>query len=273
MTTFLSRLERLGRTDSTQRVVREWLAAGVAEVCVATADEQHDGRGRHGRAWTAPPGVALLVSSGFRPDRLAARHAWRLGAIVALAMLDAAEDVAGLRDGALGLKWPNDVVIDGPDGTLRKIAGVLGESALEGDLVASAVVGIGVNTDWPAATFPAQLAASMSSLHEASGGRPIDREALLEGWLGRLEPRYEALADGVFDAGGWTTRQRTTGRRVEVDTGSSVIFGRGVGVDPASGALLVEEPGVAAPRAVGTGEVLRCRIIERPRLQVLDGQP
>ena len=270
MTAFLSRLERLGRIDSTQRVVRDWLAAGAAEVCAATADEQDDGRGRQGRVWTAPAGAALLVSAGFRPTWLPARHAWRLGAIVALAMLDAAEDVAGLRDGALALKWPNDLVVDGPDGTLRKVAGVLGESALEGDRVASAVIGIGVNADWPAATFPPHLVGSMSSLREASGGRPIDREALLEGWLGRLEPRYEALRAGVFDAGGWTARQRTTGRRVEVDTGSGLISGRASGVDPESGALLVETAAGGAPLAIGSGEVLRCRIVELPRLAVID---
>ena len=270
MNTFLSRLERLDRIDSTQRVVRDWLAAGAAEVCVATADEQDDGRGRQGRTWTAPAGVALLVSAGFRPTWLPARHAWRLGAIAALAMLDAAEDVAGLRDGALALKWPNDVVVDGPDGALLKLAGVLGESALEGERVASAVIGIGVNADWPAATFPAHLVGSMSSLREASGGRPIDREALFEGWLGRLEPRYEALRAGAFDAGGWTARQRTTGRRVEVDTGSGLISGRASGVDPESGALLVDAAAGRAPLVIGSGEVLRCRIVELPRLSVVD---
>ena len=50
-------------------------------------------------------------------------------------MLDAAEDVAGLRDAALGLKWPNDIVADGADGRLRKVAGVLGEAALDDDRV------------------------------------------------------------------------------------------------------------------------------------------
>jgi BirA family biotin operon repressor/biotin-[acetyl-CoA-carboxylase] ligase len=271
VTPFLARLERLRRTDSTQRVVHDWLAQGIPEVCVATADEQLDGRGRQGRAWTAPAGAALLLSCGFRPTWLKARHAWRLGAIVALAMVDAAEDAAGLRDGALALKWPNDIVVDAPDGGLRKVAGVLGEGILADDRVASAVIGIGVNADWPAETFPAPLAASMSSLREASGGRPIDREALLEGWLARLEPRYEALRDGVFDAGGWTARQRTTGRRVEVDTGAGTITGRGAGVDPESGALLVEPAGEASPVAVGSGEVLRCRILELPRLSVLEG--
>ena len=100
---------------------------------------------------------------------------------------------------------------------LRKVAGVLGEASLDDDRVGSAVVGIGVNGDWPLEHFPADLAPSMTSLRELSGGRPIDRDTLLDAWLDRLEPRYEALRLGRFDAGGWSSRQRTTGHTVEVD--------------------------------------------------------
>jgi len=108
---FLSRLERFERVGSTNDVVRGWLAAGVAEVPVAVADEQTAGRGRSGRTWSAPPGAALLVSAGFRPGWLAPDRTWRLAAIVALAMADAAEDVAGLATDTIRLKWPNDLVV------------------------------------------------------------------------------------------------------------------------------------------------------------------
>ena len=215
---FVSRLERFPSVPSTQPIVRAWLEDGTPEVCIAVADEQTQGRGRLGRTWDAPPGAALLVSAGFRPLDLPARHAWRLAATVALAMLDAAEDVAGLRDASLGLKWPNDIVADGPDGLLRKVAGVLGEAVLDGDRVVTAVIGIGVNADWAASEFPAELAPSMTSLRELSGGRPIDRETLLDAWQDRLEPRYESLRLGRFDSGAWSSRQRTTGELVEVDT-------------------------------------------------------
>ena len=107
-----SRVERFDRVGSTNDVVRGWLAAGTPEVCVAVADEQTAGRGRTGRTWTAPPGAALLLSLGFRPTWLAPERAWRLAATVALAMADAAEDAAGLPDGAVRLKWPNDLVIE-----------------------------------------------------------------------------------------------------------------------------------------------------------------
>ena len=81
------------------------------------------GRGRSGRTWIAPPGRALLLSLGFRPTWLAPGHAWRLAATVSLAMADAAEEAAGLRDRAIRLKWPNDLVIEDvvPDVPRRRV--------------------------------------------------------------------------------------------------------------------------------------------------------
>jgi len=164
--------------------VREWLAAGVGEVCLAVADEQTDGRGRLDRVWQASPGRALLLSAGFRPADLKASHGWRLAAISSLAMLAAATSLLGPTADRLALKWPNDIIAV-HHGRLRKVAGVLSEASLQGERVVSAVVGIGVNVDWAAADYPADLADTMWSLSEASGRRRIDRDALLAAWLER----------------------------------------------------------------------------------------
>jgi BirA family biotin operon repressor/biotin-[acetyl-CoA-carboxylase] ligase len=258
--TFPSRIERLRAVDSTQRIVREWLEAGEAEVCVAVAAYQTAGRGRLDRDWVAPPGAALLLSVGFRPENLEALHSWRLAAVVALAMRDAAEAVAGLPDATLWLKWPNDIVADASDGGLRKVAGVLGESTTSGDRLETAVVGIGVNTDWKMTDFPWAIAPTMTSLRELAGKRPIDNDQLLEAFLDRLEPRYEALVRGHFDAGGWSAAQRTTGRTVVVTVGDDTVTGKGAGVDPETGALLVQ-PELGVLTAIDSGEVIRCRVV------------
>jgi BirA family biotin operon repressor/biotin-[acetyl-CoA-carboxylase] ligase len=259
---FPSRLERLAEVDSTQRVVREWLDAGVPEVAVCVADRQTAGRGRQGRDWQAPAGTALLLSAGFRPPAsVPPRHGWRLAATVALAMLDAAEAAAGLKDDTLWLKWPNDIVAAAGESTgaeLRKVAGVLGEVAIAGERIGSAVVGIGVNVDWAASDFPLDLAPTMTSLRELAGGRPVDREQLLDEFLARLEPRYEALRGGQFDVAGWSRRQVTTGRQVEVALAGAVLRGQAIGVEPESGALLLEVGGEITP--IDSGEVLRCRL-------------
>lgn len=257
---FLSRRERFASVGSTNDVVRGWLAQGVPEVCVAVADEQSSGRGREGRTWSAPPGRGLLLSVGFRPSWLPARQAWRLAAIVSLAMADAAEEVAGLRDRTIRLKWPNDLVVD--DGhAIRKLAGVLGETSGLGSDDPRAVIGIGVNGDWPAGEFPADLADAMTSLRVVAG-RPVDQAQLLDAFLDRLEPRTVALRADRFDVGGWEERQLTNGRRVRLEgADGSVTIVRAVGVDPASGALLVEDGGAPrGERAVLTGEIQHLRL-------------
>ncbi|MEI7744420.1 MAG: biotin--[acetyl-CoA-carboxylase] ligase [Chloroflexota bacterium] len=279
-----SRVEHFPTVGSTNDVVRTWLQGATPEVCVATAGEQTAGRGRLGRTWEAPDGAALLLSAGFRPTWIEPGRSWRIAATVALAMCDAAETVAGLPVGGIRLKWPNDLVIEtsgphalltgdlGPDEaaarlagplSLHKLAGVLGESDGLGTADPRVVVGIGINAGWRRADFPPDLAATMTSLEEASGGRPIDREALLAAFMGHLETRFEALRTGYFDLGTWTGRQVTTGCLVtlEASDGSASEPLLALGVDAEHGALvLADESAPGGERQVHGGEVVRVRL-------------
>ncbi len=93
---------------------------------------------RGGWTWTPPPGVNLTVSVGV-DAHIPAADAWQLAAAAGLAVRDACLVIA-----ALGLKWPNDIVSE--DG--HKVGGVLIETVLDGDAVAAAVIGIGLNVNW-----------------------------------------------------------------------------------------------------------------------------
>ncbi|HEY3163746.1 MAG TPA: biotin--[acetyl-CoA-carboxylase] ligase [Candidatus Limnocylindrales bacterium] len=265
-TAFLSRREHFDRVGSTNDVVRDWLAAGTPEVCLAVAGEQTAGRGRDGRTWQAPPGSGLLFSIGFRPTWLAPNHVWRLPAVVSLAMAEAAETSTSLPSGSIGLKWPNDLVLDDEARFLRhgihrrgtnKLAGVLGETSGLGTADPRVVVGIGVNTNWPRVDFPPDLAPSMTSLFEATDGS-IDNAALLDRFLGALEAGVDELRVGRFDANRWRDRQITTGQLVELqapDGGVELV--NAVGVDADSGALLVGDD--RDPRPVFVGEITHVR--------------
>lgn len=285
-----TRVERFASVTSTNDVVRSWLAAGEPEICLATADAQTAGRGRHGRAWQAPAGAALLASLGFRPTWLAADRVWRLPATVALAMCDAAEDAAGLRDGTVRLKWPNDLVIEvtGPHAVLaghadrdadvasaldrlrgsielRKLAGVLGETDALGTADPRAIVGIGINVDWAAVDFPPELAGSMTSLREVSGGRVVPVADLLEAFRDHVVARMTALRAGFFDVATWAGRQVTTGQLVVLEPAASDDPSetpvRALAVDGASGALVVEDASRAGgERLVHAGEVRHVRL-------------
>jgi BirA family biotin operon repressor/biotin-[acetyl-CoA-carboxylase] ligase len=268
MTSFLARRERFEVVTSTNDVVRDWLATGTPEVCLALAGEQTAGRGREGRRWVAPPGAALLLSLGFRPGWLAPDRAWWLAALVSLAMAEAGEAVAGLPVGTIRLKRPNDLVVARQTGApvttdLRKLAGVLGETDGLGTTRPRVVVGLGINADWEAADFPPDLAGSMTSLREAAGGRPIDLDLLLGGFIARLEPRIDALRAGAFDDAAWADRQLTTGRMVRLEGPGGPETLRAVGVDPRTGALIVEDASVArGERQVLVGEITHVRLAE-----------
>src|ERR1700749_4986810 len=124
------------RTASTNTVARELAAAGAPHGTVVTAGEQTAGRGRQGRAWTAPPDSALLYSAIVRD--LGPRQAV-LPLAVPLAVCETAER---LRPGTrCKVKWPNDVHLDG-----RKLAGILIEARPQDQW---AVGGVGMNLTLP----------------------------------------------------------------------------------------------------------------------------
>ena len=177
-------------------------------------------------------------------------------------MADAAETTTGLPEREIRLKWPNDLVTESAGGDVLKLAGVLGETVGLGTADPRAIVGIGLNADWPAAAFPAELAGRMTSLRELSGGRPVDRATLIERFVERLEDRVVALRAGRFDVAGWVARQLTNGRSVRLEgaDGSTTVV-RALGVDPDSGGLIVADPAAAGGRrTVLTGEIVHLRL-------------
>ena len=174
-------------TDSTNERARALAAAGAPHGTLVTADEQRAGRGRQGRAWTAPPRSAVLMSVVLR----------ELSETLPLA---AAVAVCEALPVEARIKWPNDVWIDG-----RKVAGILVEGRPQEGW---AVLGIGLNV--ATEEFPAELSATSLRL----AGAPLSPEdalaavvSALGDWLprpadrgpGRLAlPRCAARRDGAL---------------------------------------------------------------------------
>jgi len=202
---------------------------GAPEGTLVIADHQTSGRGRLDRRWESPPGSSLLMSLLFRPE-LAPRQAQRLTMICGLAVLDAVEQETGLR---LGLKWPNDVLVNG-----AKVAGILTELGLSGDQVDYVVVGIGLNVNLEPTQLPGDLLMPATSLSEASG-REVARLPLLQAFLLAVEGRYQSLKSGLSPYAEWAERLVTLQKPVTVsDADGEMIEGVAEAVD-ADGALLV----------------------------------
>jgi BirA family biotin operon repressor/biotin-[acetyl-CoA-carboxylase] ligase len=239
------RIEVHEAIGSTNDRARDLIAEPGGEGVAVVAERQLQGRGRRGRTWASPPGVNLLVSVGLRP-RLRASEGWQLGQAAALAARSACSVLA-----PVDVKWPNDLV--DPEG--RKLGGLLVETAVDGESVSEAVVGVGLNVNWRVADMPAELAGTATSLAELTGA-DVDRIALLARLLAELEDEVSALEAGRSPLGRYRAACRTLGSRVEVDLGGRVVRGIASDLDP-TGALVLETRD--GPVTVTSGEVVRAR--------------
>ena len=242
------RVEFHAEIGSTNDRARAALAEVDGDGLAVVADLQTAGRGRRGRGWASPPGANLMVSVGLRPD-LPASRAGLLGIAAALAVRDAA---ASLVPGAgLLVKWPNDVVAT--DG--RKVAGLLLETAVSGERLAEAIIGMGINVNWPAAEMPGELQGRATSLSDLAGA-PVDRVALLRATLAALDRELAALERDESPLQRLAAVSALDGRRVTVDAGDELVDGTVAGISP-DGLLLLDT--TRGRLALSVGEVISVR--------------
>jgi BirA family transcriptional regulator, biotin operon repressor / biotin---[acetyl-CoA-carboxylase] ligase len=234
----------LGYTTSTSDEAKRAAKSGAPHGSTWVAEQQSAGRGRQGRTWESPHGENLLFSVLLRvtcpPSRIPP-----IALASGLAVRDA---VARAAPGvSVGIKWPNDVLVDG-----RKIAGVLVEAVTLGSRVEAVIVGIGLNVH--TRVFPDELegrATSVALIAKQSPDRAelladvlanLDRDVhiVVGRGLGLLRPRLEA-ADAL------------RGKRVKSDAGTKGAVDEGVasGIDDEGRLLVKRDDGVIARWSAG----------------------
>jgi BirA family transcriptional regulator, biotin operon repressor / biotin---[acetyl-CoA-carboxylase] ligase len=214
-------------TDSTNERGRALAAAGAPHGTLVTADAQSAGRGRQGRAWSSPPGSALLMSLVLR----------ELQDVLPLAAAVAVCDALPVE---CAIKWPNDVWIE-----RRKVAGILVEGRPQEGW---AVLGIGLNVTTPSHAFPDELRDTATSL--ALAGVETTPEGVLAELLPSLDGWFAASGRDVLAA--WRALDALRGEPVRWDGGD----GTAAGIDD-SGALLVETRGGHVSLEAGEVHLLR----------------
>ena len=135
-------LHLLPCVDSTNSFVAKRLGGDLepqfapGSVVVCSAEMQTAGRGRRGRRWHSPFAGNLYISIGKQIDGgIAAYEGLSLAAGLVIV-----ESLTNIGVQGLGLKWPNDILLNG-----KKLAGILIE--VDGDFsgICNLVVGIGIN--------------------------------------------------------------------------------------------------------------------------------
>ena len=199
----------LETVDSTNNDLKRRAVGEAPDGLVVVAEEQTGGRGRRGRSFASPAGKGLYLSALLRPsctlEQLPALTAWS-----AVAVCDAVEALCGVRP---GIKWPNDVILDG-----RKLCGILTELELEAETAAlrHVVVGVGINLTQTAADFGPEVAPVAVSLAQALGRAPR-RAEMAAAVLAALDELYAAFP---AERAAWLERYRadclTLGRTVRL---------------------------------------------------------
>lgn len=217
-------LETVDEIGSTSEALK-MRAAGPGPEAALLARRQSGGHGRLGRPWHSIDGN-LHLSVLLRPQSLRWPGHWSILAAVALADTVRTD----LPAGALRLKWPNDLLLDG-----GKLAGVLLEAG-----VASGpwlVIGFGVNL----AGAPAELGRPVACLASVvPAPAPDDFADRLLQALQRWRARYAAEGFAPVRAA-WLAAAHAPGERIVVGLGAKRVEGAFRGLDH-DGALLLDGP-------------------------------
>lgn len=235
--------DRIDSTSTWARALIERAGPNAAlHGTLIVANEQTAGRGRFNRLWSAPAGKALLFSIIVMPEPGDLDFPSRLSIAAPVAVCDAISRVAGV---AAGLKYPNDILIDG-----RKVAGVLIEQGQQAG-APICILGIGINCNQNLNELPPIVRIPATSIVVTTGhliDMPTLLQAVLENLATYLDPanrqRLSSRAAAVCV---------TLGQNVSVQTDVGEVTGVALAIT-ADGALVIRtESGVQ--RAIYSGDV------------------
>lgn len=221
--------------DSTNQAVKVLAVNGECEGTAVVSDTQTAGRGRRGRAWASPPGSGLYLSVLFRPRSWAPAYAPRMPLMIAVAAAEAVQAVTGI---APGIKWPNDLMVNG-----RKLTGILCEADMDPEQIQFIVAGIGINIRRPDPVPPEiRDTAVWLSEYESS----IDRNTLARELLARIESRYRQMDApagwrSVLDA--WRKKSVTLNRDVTITDTTGTWQALAIDIDEAGGLVVRDMDG------------------------------
>ena len=127
----------LNEVESTNNYANQLIMSNAAENgTVVLAQYQSSGRGQKGNFWESEPNKNLLMSIIAFPAYIKAKEQFIISKVTSLAIIDFLET----QTDNVKIKWPNDIYIEN-----NKVAGILIENYLKGNVLFSTIIGIGLN--------------------------------------------------------------------------------------------------------------------------------
>lgn len=222
------RIQQFDSLESTNKHCEALDLAEVEDFTCFWALEQTAGIGQRGNHWASAPGENLTFSLVLHPTFLPADRQFKLTEALSLAVVDFLSPFTSHLSSLI--KWPNDIYIDA-----KKICGTLVSTRLQGNSIASAVCGIGLNINQ--LEFPSWVPhpTSLALLT----GQQYELEPLLWQLLQCIERRYNELKAGIDPEAEYLTRLMNLGVPARYKYKEEKITATITGIDP-YGHLLLE---------------------------------
>ena len=201
----------LSSVTSTNDIAKQEAQQKATEGTIIVASEQTAGKGRMKRVWASPRGT-LAYSVILYPSITQLPY---LTMIASLSVIQAIREITGLK---AGIKWPNDIQING-----KKVCGILIENSTRGNAVDYAVIGIGVNVNLNPAEYP-EIAETATSLSNELT-REIALTPLIRQLLVKMDTLYESLNNKNTIFREWRDNLTTLGQYVRVTSGETIYDG------------------------------------------------
>ena len=182
---------------------------------VFLAEKQLAGKGRKNRTWQSAKGLNLTFSILLTKESLTDINTNHINLSTALAVSEAIENLYQLRT---ELKWPNDVFI-GP----KKVAGILIETSIKGNIVERVVVGIGINLNQ--ISFQGEFNHTPTSL-KLEAHTDINRENVLAEIINLFEEKLfelEKSPDNILND--WRGKCKMIGDKITITENDEVKKG------------------------------------------------
>jgi BirA family transcriptional regulator, biotin operon repressor / biotin---[acetyl-CoA-carboxylase] ligase len=219
------------RQVSSTNSIGQFLArTGVPEDTFILSSLQTSGMGRMKRQWNCPAGQGILMSMVLRPD-IDVQMIPQLTLLCGVVAAEAIRETTGCET---GIKWPNDIVING-----KKVCGILAQCCFSRSGPSYVIMGVGINVNQTDEQLPSDCRETSTSLRLELGHK-FSRLRLLERFIVLWDKYFENFLSGghSFLRPKWMENNITLGRVVNINQGDRLRQGIAVDISKRGGLIV-----------------------------------
>lgn len=220
--------------DSTNLEAERLFSNGTPPPFAVFSHKQTAGKGRLGRKWHSEENQNLYCSIMFSPNT----QPEKLQSFTLWAGIEVCRSIKTLIPTLdLKIKWPNDLYCNG-----KKVSGILTEARIDSDRMHTIILGLGLNINSTAKTFPEEIKSIATSLR-AETNRSYDMNTLsIEIIQATVRAYNKCIESSDKDSltKAWDTFDYLKGQAISLTENGQIVSGIALGIN-SYGALQIKK--------------------------------